>query len=209
MQNAIIGFGELGKQIYGFINNSNEAEFVFFDDNTKAGIDENSFAFSEFTKSQFKDAFFYVSLGYRFLENKHKILNELFALGRETPRFIHDSSYLEKSCEISRGCLVYPMCNLDKNVKLGVGTLLNNSVVVSHDTTIGDCCYISPGVIFSGNVNVGDYTFIGSGTVISNNITIGKNVKVGAGTIVTRDIPDDTSVIGNPMRVLQKELQIK
>lgn len=37
----------------------------------------------------------------------------------------------------------------------------------------------------------------------TDGITIGANAMVGAGSAVTRDVPPDTTVAGNPARVIQ------
>ena len=62
-------------------------------------------------------------------------------------------------------------------------------------------------MVVCGHVSIGDYTFIGAGTTISNHVTIGKNVIIGIGTVVTKDVPDNVSVIGNPMRIIKNNLR--
>ncbi len=208
MEISIIGFGELGIQVLSFLKSKVIKKFIYFDDLSNEKGVENSLPFSNYTNEAFKNSFFYVSLGYKHLEKKCMILNELKSLGRNTPAFIHPTSFINESAIIQLGVFIFPLCNIDKSVIIHQGTLLNNNVVVSHDTVIGKCCYLSPGVIVSGNVQIGDYTFIGAGSVISNNITIGKNVKIGIGTVVTKDIPDNASVIGNPMKFVT-QLQLK
>ena len=44
---------------------------------------------------------------------------------------------------------------------------------------------------------------IGSGATILGGITVGANALVGAGSVVTRDVPPNTTVAGNPARVLK------
>ena len=46
---------------------------------------------------------------------------------------------------------------------------------------------------------IGDNVFIGTGAKIIGNITIGNNVLIGANAVVTKDVPDNCTVIGNPM----------
>jgi acetyltransferase-like isoleucine patch superfamily enzyme len=43
---------------------------------------------------------------------------------------------------------------------------------------------------------------IGSGATILCGVTIGENAIVGAGSVVTRDVAPDTTVAGNPARIL-------
>ncbi|HKC69009.1 MAG TPA: acetyltransferase [Bacteroidia bacterium] len=205
---SIIGFGELGQQFYGFLNDSEDNDFVFFDDIAKQNNLHGAYSFYDYQKPEFKDASFYVALGYRNLQIKGEIINELKTLKKKIPNYIHPSCFVNNSAKLSDASFIYPMCNLDKNVQIGCGTLLNNSVVISHDTVVGNCCYLSPGVIVSGNVVIGNYTFIGSGSIISNNISIGNNVTIGIGTVVTKNVPDNSNVIGNPMKIVTKPLHI-
>jgi sugar O-acyltransferase (sialic acid O-acetyltransferase NeuD family) len=209
MKVSIIGFGDLGKQFLDFLKVENYTDFFLFDDNINKNMSINAFSFNEYISEEFKQTLFFVSLGYKHLSRKHQILIELQSSNKKTPFFKHYTSFVNNSAILENGVFVYPMCNIDKNVTIKTGTLLNNSVVISHDSVIGNCCYLSPGVIVCGNVIIGDYTFIGAGSIISNNITVGKNVIIGIGTVVTKDLPDNTCVIGNPMRIVLNKLIIK
>ena len=204
---SIIGFGELGKQFYSFLKEENIV-FNIFDDLYQSN-DKNvkTNLFKQFIMSKSNN--FYVALGYKHLEIKNVILDNLDQLKKKTPSFIHETSFINKTSVINNAVFIYPMCNIDKNVFIDKGSLINNSVTISHDSKIGKCCYISPGVIISGNVSIDDYTFIGTGTIISNGVKIGKNVIVGVGTVITKDIPDDNYVIGNPMKFLKQPLNLK
>jgi acetyltransferase-like isoleucine patch superfamily enzyme len=44
---------------------------------------------------------------------------------------------------------------------------------------------------------------IGSGAVLLCGITIGENAMVGAGSVVTKDVPPDSTVAGNPARIIK------
>ena len=43
---------------------------------------------------------------------------------------------------------------------------------------------------------------IGTSVTILAGIHIGKNAVIGAGSVVTKDVPDETTVIGNPAKIL-------
>lgn len=53
--------------------------------------------------------------------------------------------------------------------------------------------------IFGNNVRV--Y----SNAMVFGGIIIGNNVNIGAGAVVNKDVPDNCSVIGNPMRIILKK----
>lgn len=52
-----------------------------------------------------------------------------------------------------------------------------------------------------GKISIGDYVFVGY-SIILPNVRIGNKVVVGAGTVVSKDIPDNSVVVGNPMRII-------
>ena len=52
---------------------------------------------------------------------------------------------------------------------------------------------------------IGDNVFIGTGAIIIGGIHIGNNVKIGAGALVNKDVPDNCTVVGNPMRIICKK----
>jgi acetyltransferase-like isoleucine patch superfamily enzyme len=182
---------------------------VFFDDVLCEQNAENCFPFESFLDRRFADYDFYIGLGYRHLSRKSEILHQLLAANRSAPSFVHPSCYLHPSCRVDDGCLIYPLFNIGQEVELARGVLLNNSVVVSHNSYVGEASYCAPGVVLSGHVTVGNGTFLGTGTLVANNRRIGDRALVGIGTIVTRDIPDGASAIGNPMRILRKPLGLE
>lgn len=53
---------------------------------------------------------------------------------------------------------------------------------------------------------IGDNVSLYAGCVIAGPITIGNNVKVGANCVVLRDIPDNSTVYGNPCKIISKKL---
>lgn len=52
---------------------------------------------------------------------------------------------------------------------------------------------------------IGDNVFIGTGAIVIGAIHIGNDVKIGAGTLVNKDVPDNCTVVGNPMRIICKK----
>jgi sugar O-acyltransferase (sialic acid O-acetyltransferase NeuD family) len=209
MKVAFIGFGELGKQIYAFIKEKNvSAECIYFDDILFSQKILNSFPFNQYGDNKFSDYNFIICLGYTLLKKKNQILQDLIALNRTLLTFLHSTAFISNSAYANDGTICYPMCNIDKEVSIGKSVLINNSVIISHNSTIGDCCYISPGAVVSGNVIIGNNTFIGAGSIVANNLSIGNNVTIGLGSVVTKDIPDNSFVIGNPMKFVNS-LQLK
>lgn len=200
---AFIGFGALGEQMYNMLPITDQDECVYFDDNCFELLKKNSFPFGNYNSDKFSEFNFLICLGYKHSLLKKSIYQELKSKNRKFITIISNSCFVNTTAVIGVATTLYPMCNVDSFVKIGEVTVINNSVVISHNSSIGDFCYISPGTVISGYVNIGNSTFIGSNATIANNVTIGNNVIIGVGTVVTKDIPDNSFVIGNPMRFVK------
>jgi serine O-acetyltransferase len=100
------------------------------------------------------------------------------------------------------------------STKIGKGLLIAHfgTIVVNSKSTIGDNCNIAPNVIigqanrgkYKGTPQLGDFVWIGTGSVIVGNIQIGNNVLIGPNTFVNRNVPSDSIVVGNPMKIVSK-----
>ena len=207
---GIIGFGALGRKILALLTAGRRPErLAVFDDTAHQQQAEGFHPFEAFLDPRFADHDFYVGLGYHHLPCKVAILGQLQAAGRRVPAFVHSSCHVAPGSRIGPGCIIHPGCNLDADTVLGPGVLLHNSVVVSHDSHLAAAAYLSPGVVLSGHVHIGEAAFLGTGTLVADHRRIGARTRVGIGTVVTRDVPDDTSVIGNAQREVTHPLKLE
>jgi len=86
-----------------------------------------------------------------------------------------------------------------------------SGVVIGETTEIGDDVLLYQGVTLGGTGNekgkrhptLGNNVVVGSGAKILGNIRIGDNVKVGAGSVVVKPVPDNSTVVGIPGRVVR------
>jgi serine O-acetyltransferase len=84
-------------------------------------------------------------------------------------------------------------------------------VVIGETTEIGDDVLIYQGVTLGGTGNekgkrhptIGNHVVIGTGAKVLGGITIGDNVKIGAGSVVVHPVPDNSTVVGIPGRVVR------
>ena len=53
---------------------------------------------------------------------------------------------------------------------------------------------------------IGKNVFIGMNSIILMGSNIGDNVIIGAGSVVTKNIPDDSVAVGNPAKVIRKNI---
>ncbi len=86
-------------------------------------------------------------------------------------------------------------------------------VVIGETSVIGNNVTLFQGVTLGGtgkergkrHPTIGDNVVIGAGAKILGNVKIGDNVQVGANAVVVKDVPDNSTVVGVPGRVVRKE----
>jgi len=104
---------------------------------------------------------------------------------------------------------IHPGATIGKNLFIDHGS----GVVIGETTIIGDNCTIYQGVTLGGtgketgkrHPTIGDNVFIGSGAKVLGNITIGNNVKIGANSVVLKDIPENSTAVGIPARIIKNK----
>ena len=57
-------------------------------------------------------------------------------------------------------------------------------------------------------ISIGNNVTIYTGAIVVGGIHIGNNVKIGAGAVVVKDVPNNCTVVGNPMRIIRHETRI-
>lgn len=100
---------------------------------------------------------------------------------------------------------------IGKNFKLGYGGL---GIVIHFNTVIGDNCLVAQNVTIGRNFKdtkvpiIGNDVYIGTGSVVFGEITIGNNVIIGSNSVINKSIPDNCTVVGNPMRIIEKNRKL-
>lgn len=86
-------------------------------------------------------------------------------------------------------------------------------VVIGETTVIGDDVLLYQGVTLGGtgkekgkrHPTLGNHVVVGSGAKILGNIIIGDHVKIGAGSVVVKPVPDHSTVVGIPGRIVRQK----
>jgi serine O-acetyltransferase len=132
----------------------------------------------------------------------HRIAHRLYrARVPLLPRVISQLSRFLTGIEIHPGATIGRRFFIDH----GMG------VVIGETSEIGDDVLIYQGVTFGGtgdergkrHPTIGNNVVIGTGATVLGNIKIGNHVKIGAGSVVVYPVPDYSTVVGIPGRVVR------
>lgn len=107
------------------------------------------------------------------------------------------------------GIEIHPGATIGKNLFIDHGS----GVIIGETTIIGDNVTIYQGVTLGGtgkdkgkrHPTIGDNVMIGAGSRVLGPVIIGANSKIGAGSVVLKDVPENSTVVGVPGRVVKRE----
>jgi len=116
------------------------------------------------------------------------------------PRMISNISRFITGIEIHPGAQIGKRFFIDH----GMG------VVIGETTIIGDDCLIYQGATLGGtgkehgkrHPTLKNNIVVGAGAKVLGNIMIGDNARIGAGSVVVSDVPEDSTVVGIPGRIV-------
>jgi maltose O-acetyltransferase len=120
-------------------------------------------------------------------------------------------------------------CDYGAHISIGRNGFVNygcvfldcNLIAIGDDAQIGPGVHIyaafhpvDPALRRSGletakPVVIGHNVWLGGSCVICPGVTIGDNTVIGAGSVVLRDVPPGCVAVGNPCRIVRKNLVIK
>ena len=117
--------------------------------------------------------------------------------------------FISQRCARITGIEIHPGATIGRRLVIDHGT----GVVIGETAEIGDNCTLYQGVTLGGtgkdvgkrHPTIGNNVMVGSGAKILGPLTIGDNTKIAAGAVVLEEIPDNSTAVGIPAKVVRRE----
>ena len=114
---------------------------------------------------------------------------------------------------VSQGAKFLTGIEIHPGATIGRGLVIDHGsgVVIGETAEIGDNCTIYQGVTLGGtgkdvgkrHPTLGNNVLVGSGAKILGPVKIGDNVKVASGAVVLTELPDHSTAVGSPAKVVR------
>ncbi len=115
---------------------------------------------------------------------------------------------------VSQGARFLTGIEIHPGAKIGKGLFIDHgsAVVIGETAEIGDNCTIYQGVTLGGtgkhvgkrHPTLGDNVMVGSGAKVLGPFKVGSNSKIAANAVVLEEIPENSTAVGIPARVVKR-----
>jgi serine O-acetyltransferase len=135
----------------------------------------------------------------------HRVANRLYRSG-----FYFLARFISQINRSLTGIDIHPGATIGRRLFIDHGM----GVVIGETAEIGDDVLIYQNVTLGGtgkdkgkrHPTIGNHVIIGTGAKVLGNIKVGDHVKIGAGSVVVKPVPDYSTVVGVPGRVVRSRM---
>jgi len=139
----------------------------------------------------------------------HAVLLYRAAHALNNKGYVLSARTLSQITRFFTGIEIHPGATIGKGLFIDHGS----GVVIGETAIVGNNCTIYQGVTLGGtgketgkrHPTLGNNVMVGSGAKLLGSFTVGDNVKIASGAVVLCDIPDNSTAVGVPAKVVRKD----
>ncbi len=150
------------------------------------------------------DLGFAVTIGNPHGRVRLKLHDIMVDLGLQPTRIVHPSAWVEHNAVIGPGAQIMHHAVVMAQASIGRQCIINTCASLDHESILSDGCELAPGATLCGLIRCGTNVWVCAGATILPRVHIGDDAIVGAGSLVRKNVPEKTTVIGVPARVINR-----
>lgn len=134
----------------------------------------------------------------------YRIANRFHRNGwRRTGRLIMAFNQFMTNIDIHPAATIGERCFIDHGIGVVIGetVVIEDDVLIYQGVTLGGVS-LTPGI--KRHPTVKSHAVIGAGAKVLGNIVIGENAKIGSNSVVVKSVPDNSTAVGIPARIIEK-----
>jgi len=135
---------------------------------------------------------------------REKIISKYKGSKIKFPPIVSRSAIVPEQTKIGEGTVICAGTIVTVNVEIGDFCIINLDCTIGHEAKLGAFTTLYPSVNVSGGVTIGRNSELGTGSAVIHSINIGEHVILGACAAVVRDIPEWTTAVGIPAKVIKE-----
>lgn len=116
------------------------------------------------------------------------------------PNLIDPSVLMSSKIYMGAGNIICAGTIFTVGIEMGDFNIINLKCTVGHDVKLKSFITVNPGTNISGNVTIENLSEIGTGSKLIQGISIHEKTIVGAGSVVIRNICEEGTYVGSPVR---------
>jgi UDP-perosamine 4-acetyltransferase len=116
---------------------------------------------------------------------------------------IHPAASVARTAKLGENIVVAAGAVICTDTTISDSVIVNTNAVVDHECFVGEASHICPGALLAGRVRIGEQCFVGLGAKIIQCLNVGNGATIGAGAVVLGDVPDDSTAVGVPARLVK------
>ena len=139
-----------------------------------------------------------------FPEGRRSVATRATSTDKTPATIIHPRAWVPAGTKVGQGSVILAGVCVSPCADIGNHAYLSHGSLIGHDCEVCDFVSIMPGASVSGDTRLGTGAMIGANATVLQKVQIGSWATLGAGAVANKNIPDKSTAIGIPARVIRK-----
>ena len=148
--------------------------------------------------------FIWTLISSKFKKKYLKKLQELKIPKKKFINIIHPKTNISKLSKIGKGVSIHAYVNIGPNTKIGDHVHIFSQASIGHDTSVGSFSYLAGKSSVGAKITIEQGCFFGINASVRENLKIKKWSTIGMGSVVINNIEENSTVVGNPAKKIQR-----